>query len=468
VDENEATEAGGAATAEAPSAASEHAGARQSVAAGSAMLFVAQIVANTGFFVAVLLLARGLTTGGRGTIAFVTVTAAVTSRFVVLGVGQSVTVFATQQPERRRTILSNIVCFTLAVTLAAGAAVALVLHELGSITPNGVSGSILFALALGTVATGFIDAGYGFLLGSERIRQQSLITAASPWLYAAMLGLVAAVAGLNVVRAAWVWTGAQGVWALLLIGASHRRIGFGRPSLRLLRQMIRLGVRLWPGTLSRFLNFRVDQVLMGFIASEAALGVYAIAVNASEVMLYLPGAVATALIPAVARAPSDEQVPQTLRTFRALIVITLPAIVVAVAIGPFLIPVVFGHAYHASIVPFLWLIPGAIGYAASGVFSSALIGTRRPVLFSLGPIASLASGFVLDVILIPPLGATGAAIAATAAFAAGGTAAIAAYAAVTRFDLPLLVPRPADVAATRDLIRSLRARLRTRTEARPP
>ena len=42
------------------------------------------------------------------------------------------------------------------------------------------------------------------------------------------------------------------------------------------------------GSLSRFLNFRVDQILMGFLASEAALGIYAVAVNASEVLLYLP------------------------------------------------------------------------------------------------------------------------------------------------------------------------------------
>ena len=42
------------------------------------------------------------------------------------------------------------------------------------------------------------------------------------------------------------------------------------------------GLRAWVGTLSRFLNFRVDQILMGFLASEAALGIYAVAVNASQ------------------------------------------------------------------------------------------------------------------------------------------------------------------------------------------
>ena len=55
------------------------------------------------------------------------------------------------------------------------------------------------------------------------------------------------------------------------------------------------------GSLARFLNFRTDQILMGFIATEAALGFYAVAVNVSEVLLYLPSSAATALLPLIAR-----------------------------------------------------------------------------------------------------------------------------------------------------------------------
>ena len=42
------------------------------------------------------------------------------------------------------------------------------------------------------------------------------------------------------------------------------------------------------------LNYRTDQILMGFISTQAALGVYVIAVNASEILLILPDAAATA------------------------------------------------------------------------------------------------------------------------------------------------------------------------------
>src|SRR4029450_10672935 len=91
---------------------------------------------------------------------------------------------------------------------------------------------------------------------------------------------------------------ALAVPALLFCLASARGIGFGRPDLSLLRQAIRFGLRAWSGGLAHFLNARVDQIIMGLIASEAALGIYAVAVNGSEGLFYVPSGVAGALLPA--------------------------------------------------------------------------------------------------------------------------------------------------------------------------
>ena len=40
---------------------------------------------------------------------------------------------------------------------------------------------------------------------------------------------------------------------------------------------------------------------MGFITTEAVLGIYAVAVNGSEILLYLPSATGLALLPVIAR-----------------------------------------------------------------------------------------------------------------------------------------------------------------------
>ena len=85
---------------------------------------------------------------------------------------------------------------------------------------------------------------------------------------------------------------------------------------------------------------------MGFLASEAALGFYAVAVNASEALLYLPAAMATALLPAAARAEAGLRTEQTLRAFRSAAVVTAAAALVAALLGPLLLPVVFGASFE--------------------------------------------------------------------------------------------------------------------------
>ena len=106
----------------------------------------------------------------------------------------------------------------------------------------------------------------------------------------------------------------------------------------------------------------------------------------------------------------------------------------------------FGAAYRGSVEPFLWLLPSAIGFVASAVFSNALLASGAPALSSLGPVVSLTVGVTLDLLLIPRLGATGAAIAASAALLCGGAAAAVAYGARAGLRPGALLPRRADVA----------------------
>jgi O-antigen/teichoic acid export membrane protein len=193
----------------------------------------------------------------------------------------------------------------------------------------------------------------------------------------------------------------------------------------------------------------VDQVIMGLIATEAALGIYAVAVNGSELLLYFPTAIATALLPSVAGGDPGLRIERTLRAFRSVIVVTAVSVVIGCVVGSILIPVIYGEAFRPSIGPFLWLMPGALGYAASSLFSNALVASESPGTASFGPIVALVCGVALDFALIPPLGATGAAIAATAAFAAGGIVAMVLYHARMQFGWGALLPRRADVKTLR-------------------
>jgi len=423
----------------------------------AAQLLAGKVVGNAGYFVAVLLLARSLGPAGRGEIAFLIVATLILARVTALGAVEATTIFAAQRPQMRATQLSTVVAFA-AAGAAAGSALAggglLLLDASGA---AGISTAEWAILVAATVAVAVGDAGFGFLLGCDRFREQALITGASPWLYAVVLAAVWAGGGVTVVRAALAWAIAHVVRAAWVLRRSVDVAGLARPSASLLRESLAFGSRAWAGTLARFLNFRADQVLMGFIATESTLGVYAVAVNASEVLLYLPSTTALALLPVVSRSEPHARVELVLRAFRSAALLTLAGVVLAVLVGPPLLPIVFGAEFEASVTPFLLLSAGAPGFVAMAVFSSGLTASSLPGRSSLGPVVSLVLGLALAVALIPAFGASGAAAAASIAFLAGGTASMALYRRRAPFDWSLLVlPRRGDLDVVLALARPLR------------
>ncbi len=434
------------------------------LAAGSANLFWAKIGGNGGYFVAVLILARGLGPAGRGTVAFITVTALVVAHMAGLGVGEATMVLSARHPARRPTLLANALAFFVSSGLVAATITFLGL-SLSGIGPSGVGTPELVILCLGIVSCAAGEAGFSFLIGVERLREFAFVTGFASWVYAGLVLVLWVGPGLTVAGAALAWTATEALRAAVLILLSSRGTILGVPNRRLLGEEIGFGLRLWVGSLSRFLNFRTDQVLMGFIATETALGFYAVAVNVSEVLLYLPSSAATALLPLIARTEPARRGQETLRAFRSVIFVTAAAVGAAALLGPVLLPIVFGDAFDESVIPFLWLLPGTFGFAASAVFSNALVGSSSPGLSSVGPMVSLLVGFALDLALIPPYGATGAAAAASVAFLVGGATALLTYRRVSPFPwLTMIVPHRGDL----DLLAALAGPFRRARPRREP
>ncbi len=430
-----------------------------SVAGGSSLLLVARALASAGFFIAVLLLARGLSPDGRGSVAFITVTALVIAAVSRFGIDDATTVFAAQQHAQRPALLANMLALAAIGAFAFGSAACSVLLFAPGIRPAGVGAVQLAILLVGSVAASLQIGALAFLLGCGHIRTQAFITPVFPWLYASLIALVWVIFGLSVTGAVLAWTGSQIFTAVLCIAATLPVAGLGSPNWRLLRATARFGVRVWARGLAVFANARIDQVIMGLIASEASLGIYAVAVNAGEIALYVPGAVATALFPIIAATEEGKRLDLTLRVARALFLIALASIAVAALGGSPLIPVVFGHRYHASVVPFLWLLPGALGFSAMAVFGSALAASGSPGRASLGPTAALVVGIALDLALIPPYGADGAAAAATVAFLAGGTVSTVLHWRFARYRLTRLAPRLSDITLIWGLVKRARQRV---------
>jgi len=421
-------------------------------ARGSALLFWAQVVGNSGLFVGLLLVTRALGPSGRGTVAFLTVTALITAWIARLGVTEATVVFAARRPEQRPVLLANSLAFSAMAGFGGAAVVCGTLSFVSAARPRGVGGTELAVLAISIVAACLADAGYRFLLGCSRFRAHALVTAITSWVYPLLAAVLWVVFGLTIALGALLWAATQGLRATLVITLAIRREGLGRPSLRLLRESIAFGLRAWVGTLADSLGFRVDQILLALIASEASLGFYVVAVNLSEILLYFPGAVSTALLPLAARSEAAPRLGQTLKAFRSAAFVTLASLLVSALLAPPLVPLVFGAPFSASVMPFLLLLPGLVGFTAMIVFSNALVASSLPSLSSIAPAVCFLVGLALDLALIPFFGASGAAAAASGAYGAGGLTALVIYRARAPFRLrALVVPQPGDFEVLRAL-----------------
>jgi len=419
---------------------------------GPALLFWAQVIGNSGLFVGLLLVTRALGPAGRGTVAFLTVTALITAWIARLGVTEATVVFAARRPKERSVLLANSLSFSAVAGIAAAALVCGTLWLVPALRPEHVGATELAVLGFSILAACLADAGYRFMLGCSRFRAHALVTAVTSWVYPLLVVVLWAFFGLTIALGAFVWAATQALRATLLIFLAVSREGLGRPNLRVLRESISFGVRAWIGTLADSLGFRIDQILLVIIASETALGFYVVAVNLSEILLYFPGAVATALLPLAAQSAPVPRLAQTLKAFRSAAYVTLATLLLSAVLGPPLIPLVFGTAFSASVTPFLLLLPGLIGFTALIVFSNALMASSLPTRSSVAAVACFGVGLALDFALIPYFGASGAAAAASGAYIAGGLTALLLYRAWAPFRLrELAVPQPGDFEVLRAL-----------------
>jgi O-antigen/teichoic acid export membrane protein len=432
---------------------------RTGVASSSLLFLTSTVVASAGYFAATLILARQLGPGGRGTVAFATLSILAISRLARLGVPEAATVQAASSIAGRPVLLANQLVFAVFASALISAVLASFLF-LFDLHPAGVTAGMIWTVCLGAILNAVVETLGAFLVGCGRRR-----------IYA-LLGPLLGVGWPVGVVALWV-TGQLGTTQSVLafdaplvvavsvgLGAALSQGGIGRPHVGELRASLRLGFPAWVGSLAMFFNYRLDQFLLGVISSAAQLGVYSVAVNVSEVLLYAGNAAAVAVTPAVARSVPAVGAAMALRVTRGLAAVTVAATVVAIAVGPFVIPTVYGNRYRDALTPYVILAAGSVGWTISVILSGALLGARASRLSSFGSVAALGVSLVLDVALIPTYGATGAAIATTAGFAAAG--ATAGFAFLRRSGAPIseLIPGPDDVRTLAGLVRSFRTDVR--------
>jgi O-antigen/teichoic acid export membrane protein len=189
-----------------------------------------------------------------------------------------------------------------------------------------------------------------------------------------------------------------------------------RPAWAVARRVAGYGIRAQIGGVMALLNLRLDFVILGGLAGPAVLGTYAIASKFAELLRIPSVALTYVLYPRFSGEEPSEAGAEAGRLMpRAAAGVAMAAVPLAVA-ATVLLPLIYGPEFASAIAPAHILIVGLAAEGAAAVATAFLYGVGRPGLNSVAVAIGLLCTVAFDVLLIPSLGAIGAAWASTIAY----------------------------------------------------
>lgn len=191
---------------------------------------------------------------------------------------------------------------------------------------------------------------------------------------------------------------------------SVRRIGlraFGRTS----------GVMGVHGVLSMAL-LRVDAVLLGLIAGDAAVGLYAAAYRLLDTVLFVAYSVSRAVFPVIASSSDRWRMRRGVERGAAVLATAfLPYAAVLLLRGQDVLDLLYGTRFSAGGAPILaWLALAPLLYGMVFLAADVLLARGTNPWILAGSISGLAVNLALNLLLIPSLQGLGAAVATTVSY----------------------------------------------------
>ncbi|CAA9518627.1 MAG: hypothetical protein AVDCRST_MAG53-3143 [uncultured Solirubrobacteraceae bacterium] len=158
---------------------------------------------------------------------------------------------------------------------------------------------------------------------------------------------------------------------------------------------------------------RVDTILLSVLATDRDVGFYGVSYRVLEFLLLVPIFASTTLFPELARAGAHSERLRMLvqGLFSAVVIAAIPMVCVFAGFAPEIVRIAGGAEYDpAADVLRLLVLAIAFSFPATVLFS-ALVATDQQLLLARAMLIVLAGNVALNVVLIGPLDAEGAALA---------------------------------------------------------
>lgn len=203
--------------------------------------------------------------------------------------------------------------------------------------------------------------------------------------------------------------------------------------------------------LVNLINYRFDVWVVDNYHGAAELGLYAVAVGVGQLLFYIPDPLTRVVQPFLFGQVKDEMLERYKAIARLNFTAVLALSIVLCAAAYWIVPLLFGEVFSASVLPLQLLLPGIVCSASAKLLSTLVVhgGLQRFSLYA--TIVGAVLTITLDLLLIPRWGIEGAAVASTVSYAA----ILVVVLLVIRYRLhipvhDLFLPRSADIRLLRN------------------
>jgi O-antigen/teichoic acid export membrane protein len=184
------------------------------------------------------------------------------------------------------------------------------------------------------------------------------------------------------------------------------------------------------------LNFRVDILILQFLSDNKEIGYYSVGVSIAEKLMQIPFAIGVVVISRSANSINLSLLTKEVsRMMRLGFLLVLIASVVLYVIVPYVVPLVYGHAFSRSAVVVQQILPGIIFFVIARVLSSSLAGMGKPLVIIFIFLPALLLNIILNFLWIPDYGCIGAAWATNVSYISGSIVLLIIYSRITRTSL---------------------------------
>jgi O-antigen/teichoic acid export membrane protein len=359
-----------------------------------------------------VILAHSLGLANFGEYAYLVALAILLSIFSEAGLSTVIARDVARQPKDQESVLATAMTATLGLNVVA-ALVLVAIDLLHSNSGQHIAYAALISLYL--PVNGLNNILAAVLRARDRFSQDSLVNLADAGLFAILSG-AAIVGHLGLAGVVGAYAARQylvfGLYALLvrrLVGPW--RFGFSASAARYLG---RDGIPLTISGAAAHAYVRVDAVLLSFLATTTAVGIYSIATRFIDAMMVLVTAVGAATLPsmAVLAARRRELHSTTVRTALVAAVAFAVVILPVEVLSPWLIGHLFGREFIASEGVLRVLVLVIPLYAGAQVLRSFLVAVGAQAMLTSIYVLALVTNVALNFLLIPRLSYYGSSLAA--------------------------------------------------------